>query len=185
MSDLNEFTFWQAACVQNPSNCSYPKKVIVQDADAFNEMARFDHVSAAFKNCYRSNETFQGSDVQSGDVDNENVSDPNDWITREDIHRTFEGVPHIISESKNHMKPKGSKPAAPRYHVFWKAVMETDYKAYATLKERLYRHFPYLDPKALDAARYFDGTEHPNAVFYPGTMTINEYLDRLRELAGK
>ncbi len=85
MSDLNEFTFWQAACVQNPSNCSYPKKVIVRDADAFNEMARFDHVSATFKNCYRSNETFQGSDVQSGDVDNENVSDPNKWITLEDM----------------------------------------------------------------------------------------------------
>ena len=179
MSDLNEFTFWQAACVQNPSNCSYPEKVIVRDANAFNEMARFDHVSATYKNCYRSNETFQGSDVQSGDVDNEKVSDPNEWITLEDIHRTFEGVPHIISESKNHMKPKGSKPAVPRYHVFWKAVMETDYKAYAALKERLYQHFPYLDPKALDAARYFDGTEHPNAVFYPGTMTINEYLDRL------
>lgn len=77
------------------------------------------------------------------------------------------------------MKPKGTKPPAPRYHVFWKALRETDYTAYAAFKERLQRRFPFLDPKALDAARYFDGTENPNAVFYPGTITINEFMDRL------
>lgn len=179
MSDLNEFTFWCASCVQNPKNCAYPEKVVVTDATSFNEMAHFDHVSATYKNNYRSNETFEESEVQSGDVDNDKVTDPKDWVLREDIHRIFEGVPHIISESKNHMKPKGAKPPAPRYHVFWKALRETDYIAYAAFKERLQRRFPFLDPKALDAARYFDGTENPNAVFYPGMITINEFMDRL------
>ena len=179
MSDINEFTFWKAACVQNPKNCTYPTKVIVTDADSFNEMAHFDHVTAEYENCYRSNDTFLQSDVQSGDVDNDNVGNPDDWITKEDIHQMFIGVPHIISESKNHMKPKGSKPPVPRYHVFWKADKETDPKAYATFKECLHRHFPFLDPKALDAARYFDGADNPNAEFYPGTITINEYLNRL------
>ncbi len=179
MSDINEFTFWRASCVQNQKNCSYPEKVIVRDAKSFNEMARFDHVAAEYKNCYRGNKTFVKSDVQAGDVDNEDDPDPKNWILREDLHQIFAGVPHIISESKNHMKPKGTKPPAPRYHVFWKAVMETSFEAYAAFKERLYRHFPFLDPKALDAARYFDGSENPNAVFYPGTMTINEFMDRL------
>ena len=179
MSDINEFTFWRASCIQKPENCSYPHKVIVNNADDFNEMARFDHVSAKFKNCYRSNGTFLKSDVQAGDVDNDDEPDSNNWILREDLHRIFYGVPHIISESKNHMKPKGTKPPAPRYHIFWKAVPETDYKAYAAFKERLYRHFPFLDHKALDAARYFDGAENPNAEFYPGTKTINEFMDRL------
>lgn len=122
MSDLNEFTFWCASCVQNPKNCAYPEKVVVTDATSFNEMAHFDHVSATYKNNYRSNETFEESEVQSGDVDNDKVTDPKDWVLCEDIHRIFEGVPHIISESKNHMKPKGTKPPAPRYHVFWKAL---------------------------------------------------------------
>ena len=179
MSELNEFTFWRASCVQNPKNCSYPQKVVVTDAESFNEMAHFDHVSATYKDCYRSNETFEESEVQAGDIDNDKITDPKDWVTRDDIHRIFEGVPHIISESKNHMKPKGTKPPAPRYHAFWKAVRETDYAAYAAFKERLQKRFPFLDPKALDAARYFDGTENPNAVFYPGTMTINEFMDRL------
>ncbi len=179
MTDINEFTFWRASCIQNPKNCSYPEKVIVRDAESFNAVARFDHVAAEYKNCYRGNSTFVKSDVQAGDVDNEEDSNPENWIKREDIHRIFEGVPHIISESKNHMKPKGTKPPAPRYHVFWKATPETDFKAYASFKDRLHRHFPFLDAKALDAARYFDGAENPNADFYPGTMTINEFMDRL------
>ena len=179
MTDINEFTFWRASCIQNPKNCSYPEKVIVNNADDFNEMARFDHVPAKYKNGYRSNGTFLKSDVQAGDVDNDDEPDPNNWILREDLHRIFNGVPHIISESKNHMKPKGAKPPVPRYHIFWKAVPETDYKAYAAFKERLYRRFPFLDHKALDAARYFDGAENPNAEFYPGTKTINEFMDRL------
>ena len=44
MPNINEFTFWKASCVQNPKNCIYPTKVIVTDADSFNEMAHFDHV---------------------------------------------------------------------------------------------------------------------------------------------
>ena len=179
MSELNEFTFWKASCTQNPKNCSYPEKVVVTDAESFNEMARYDHVAAKYKNNYRSNETFEESEVQSGDVDNDDIPDPKDWVTRDDLHLIFDGVPHIISESKNHMKPKGTKSPAPRYHFFWKALMETDPVAYAAFKARLQKRFPFLDPKALDAARYFDGTENPNAVFYPGTMTINEFMDRL------
>jgi len=179
MTDMNTFTFWRACCTQNPQNCLYPEKVVVTNAAGFNEMAQYDHVSAKYKDNYRSKENFLGSDVQSADVDNDGVTDPEDWITREDIHRMLEGVPHIISESKHHMKPKSDKPLAPRYHIFMKADMETDAIAYAALKERLYSHFPFIDPKALDAARYFDGTEHPNAVFYPGNITIQTFLERL------
>lgn len=179
MPDLNEFVFWRAHCIQNPDNCLYPEKVIVRDAATFDKMAQYDHVSATYKNSYRSNDNFEESRVESGDVDNEDVTDPNDWITREDLHQIFAGVPHIISESKNHMKPKGNKPAAPRYHIFWAADRETDYNAYAALKRKLYQRYPFLDKKALDAARYFDGTENPNAVFYKGTITINEHLAKL------
>ena len=136
MPNINEFTFWKASCVQNPKNCIYPTKVIVTDADSFNEMAHFDHATAEYENFYRSNDTFLQSDVQSGDVDNDNVANPDDWIAREDIHQIFIGVPHIISESKNHMKPKGSKHPVPRYHVFWKADNETDPKAYAAFKPK-------------------------------------------------
>ena len=68
MSNINEFTFWKASCVQNPKNCIYPTKVIVTDVASFNEMAHFDHVGAEYENCYRGNDTFIASDVQSGDV---------------------------------------------------------------------------------------------------------------------
>ena len=82
MTDINEFTFWKASCVQNPKNCTYPTKAIVTAADSFNKMAHFDHVTAEYENCYRSNDTFLNSDVQSGDVDNDNVGNPEEWITK-------------------------------------------------------------------------------------------------------
>ena len=53
MPDINEFTFWKASCVQNPKNCIYPTKVIVTDADSFNEMAHFDHVTAEYEKSVR------------------------------------------------------------------------------------------------------------------------------------
>ena len=68
--DLNEFVFWRADCMQDPKNCSYPHRVVVTDAEGFDAMARYDHVSATYENSYRSNGTFEASTVQSGDVDN-------------------------------------------------------------------------------------------------------------------
>lgn len=179
MNDLNTFTFWRASCVQNPKNCYYPEKVIVRSAEDFNAMAMFDHVCAQYKGNYRGNENFECSNNYGFDSDCKGITDPEKWITKEVLHQIFEGVPHIISESKNYMKQKGNEPPAPRLHIELIGEMVTDSVAYAALKERVYRHFPFFDPKALDAARYFDGTEHPNAVFYPGTMTINSFLDRL------
>lgn len=108
MPDINEFTFWKASSVQNPKNCTYLTKVIVTDADSFNEMAHFDHVTAEYENCYRSNDTFLQSDVQSGDVDNDNAGNPDEWITKEDIfHLCVQGygVSQIATEiTSRHIK---------------------------------------------------------------------------------
>lgn len=40
------------------------------------------------------------------DSDNEGVADSSEWITPEDIHQMFVGIPHIISKSKNNMEEK-------------------------------------------------------------------------------
>ena len=82
-------------------------------------------------------------------------------------------------KSKNNMKPKSNKPAVPRNHVFFAIEPETDRESYAVLKKLLHKHYPFFDPKALDVGRYLDGAEKPDAVFYPGTITLNEHLARL------
>ena len=175
----NEFVFYKADCTQNKENCIYPHKVVVTNAEEFNEMAKFDHACAEYRGNYRGNSNFLWANTLPADSDNEGVADSSEWITPEDIHQMFAGVPHIISKSKNNMKPKGKKPAVPRNHVFFAIAPETDRESYAALKKLLHKHYPFFDPKALDVGRYLDGTENPDAVFYPGTITLNEHLAKL------
>ena len=179
MAVSNEFVFYKAGCTQNKENCIYPHKVVVTNAQEFNEMAKFDHVCAEYRGNYRGNSNFIWANTLPADSDNEGAADSSEWITPEDIHQMFAGVPHIISKSKNNMKPKGSKPAVPRNHVFFAIAPETDQESYAALKKLLHKHYPFFDPKALDVGRYLDGAENPDAVFYPGTITLNEHLARL------
>lgn len=179
MAVSNEFTFYKADCTQNVGNCIYPHKVVVTNADEFNDMAKYDHVCAEYCDNYRDNKNFLWANTLPADSDNDGVTDSSEWITPEDIHQMFIGVPHIISKSKNNMKPKGNKPAVPRNHVFFAIEPETDREAYAALKKLLHKHYPFFDSKALDVGRYLDGTENPDAVFYPGTISLNEHLARL------
>lgn len=114
----NEFVFYKADCTQNKENCIYPHRVVVTSAEEFNKMAKLDHVCAEYRGNYRGNSNFIWANTLPADSDNEGVEDSSEWITPEDIHQMFAGVPHIISKSKNNMKPKGKKPAVPRNHVF-------------------------------------------------------------------
>lgn len=182
MPDLNEFTLYMADCTQNPENCLYPHKVVVRTAAEANEVFKKDHVSAKFKGDYRSNDNFEKANCVNMDSDNKDIPDPKDWMTGEDIHRIMPDVPMIISDSKNNMKPKKDEPPAPRNHAFIRIDPVTSAEEFAKLKERLYKHYPFFDPKALDAAHYFDGTENPNARIYPGTITLQEHLARLEAI---
>ena len=75
------------------------------------------------------------------------------------------------------MKPKHGKIPRPRFHVLFLIGTMTDHAAYSGLKKRVHSIFPCFDTKALDAARFFFGTENPEVEFYPGTITLNECLD--------
>lgn len=154
MAVSNEFIFYKANCTQNVGNCVYPHKVVVTNAEEFNEMAKHDHVCAKYRDNYRGNNNFLWANTLPADSDNDEVTDSSEWITPEDIHQMFVGVPHIISKSKNNMKTKGNKPAVPRNHVFFTIEPETDRESYAALKKLLHKHYPFFDPKALDVGRY-------------------------------
>lgn len=58
MAVSNEFVFYKAGCTQNKENCIYPHKVVVTNAQEFNEMAKFDHVCAEYRGNYRGNSNF-------------------------------------------------------------------------------------------------------------------------------
>lgn len=100
------------------------------------------------------------------------------WITPDDVHRNFPDVPLAIHFSRHHMMPKDQKSARPRFHCLFAIEPTTDVKAYADMKARLNALFPCFVAQALDGARFFFGADDPEVDFFPGTITLNECLER-------
>ena len=102
-----------------------------------------------------------------------------DWVTPEDIADLFADVPYVLHYSRHHMKPKGEKSARPRFHIVFLIDPERDADRYTALKQRLLAAFPFFDANAMDAARFLFGTEDPQVIYHPGTITLNAFLDDL------
>ena len=81
----------------------------------------------------------------------------------------------IVHFSRSHMKAKNGRTARPKFHVFFPIEECTGAEEYAAMKQRVYEYFPYFDAQALDAARFFFGTENPEIECYEGTL-LSEYL---------
>ena len=56
------FHIYHANCIGDASNCSYPHADTITDAASLTAAVRSDYVCAEYKNHYRSNENFIGSD---------------------------------------------------------------------------------------------------------------------------
>lgn len=179
MAVENVFNFYSSDSYQQVGNCLYPYHFIVKSAEDFKEMASHDHVCVRYKNNYRGTENFVESNVHQYDVDNHHSDNPDAWITDKQLHLAFEGVPHIISRSRNYMKQKGNYSPRPRYHIAVIGERETSPEEYVKFNARVLKQFPYFDAQALDAGRFFFGVKDVAAEFYSGTITINELIEEL------
>ena len=74
-------TLYSADITGNPGNCSYPHRHDVVDADSLKAAVCHDYVCAEYKNHYRNNDNFIGSDCLPVDCDNDHSEDPTEWIT--------------------------------------------------------------------------------------------------------
>lgn len=174
-----KFTLYTADCIGNLSNCLYPNKKVITDKESLVKAIAFDHVTAEYKDNYRSNSNFIGADNVPLDCDNDHSDNPKDWITSVDVATAFENVSFVVVYSRNHMKPKGNKTARPRFHVYFTIPTISDTEEYADLKRRIASNFPYFDSNALDSARLFFGTENADAEIYNGSKNIVEFLNDL------
>ena len=183
-----EFTLYASDYTGNLSNCIYPNKIVVKDEESMLEAIKFDHVTAQYKDNYRSNANFIKADNIPLDCDNDHSDNPKDWITSVDVALEFENVPFVVAYSKNHMKQKGSKSARPRFHVYFMTPDITDTNEYAKLKKRIASSFPYFDTNALDSGRFLFGTDNTEVEFYDGAKSILDFLSEAEFLnweAGK
>ncbi|HEY9059199.1 MAG TPA: phage/plasmid primase, P4 family [Pseudobacteroides sp.] len=173
------FTLYTADCIGNSANCLYPNQVVVTDKESFLAAISHDHVTARYKNNYRSNDNFISADNVPLDCDNDHSDDPKDWVTSVDVATAFENVPFVVVYSRNHMKQKGNRSARPRFHVYFMTPMITDPVEYAGLKQRISDEFPYFDSKALDIARFLYGTDNAEVEIYNGNKNIVEFLNEM------
>ena len=171
------FTLFSADFIGNPGNCSYPHKTVVMNTDSMKAAVGHDYVCAEYKNHYRNSDNFLSADCLPVDCDNDHSEDPKDWITPADVLEAFPGVSLAIHYSRFNQREKNGKLARPKFHVLFPIDRVTDAALYSDMKKLVNSIFPYFDTKALDAARFFFGTQEPNVELYPGRMNLTEFLN--------
>ena len=179
MVENTPITVYTAECIGNAANCLYPNEVKITDELSAKLAFSTDMVCARYKNNYRNTANFEVANALTGDCDNDHSDEPADWVTPEDIADLFADVPYVLHYSRHHMKPKGEKSARPRFHIVFLTDPERDADRYTALKRRLLAAFPFFDANAMDAARFLFGTEDPQVIYHPGTITLNAFLDDL------
>lgn len=171
-----KFTLYAAKCTGNAQNCLYPTRMEITNAEQLKTAVRFDHVMAEYQNNYRSKENYIWSNCLGMDCDNDHSDNGSDWISPQDIRTAFPDVAFAVAYSRNHNAPKNGKIARPRFHVYFQITAITDWNVYVMLKRKVQKVFPYFDKNALDAARFFYGTDAPKVEIFDGELELDTYF---------
>ena len=171
-------TLFTAECRQNNRNCVYPHRVEVSDEVTLKQAVELDYVCAEFRENRRSIENFVRCDCLAFDVDNDHSDIPAEWILPKDVAEFFSGVTFWVHFSRSNMKEKNGKEPRPKFHVFFPIRECRSAQQCASLKQAVQRIFPYFDEQALDAARFFFGTEDPEVEYWEGIRDLTEFLEK-------
>ena len=170
------FTLYHSDTNGRASNCSYPHVAEVHDEESLAAAVRFDYVAVEYKNGYRNNANFIQTNCLVLDCDNDHSEDPTEWITPQQLREALPDVTFAVHYSRNHNKVKNGKTARPKFHCFFPIPVQNDSASYSAMKRQVQTIFSFFDPNALDAARFFFGTPQPEVEFFPGELTIADYL---------
>lgn len=171
------FTPYHSDSVGAASNCMYPHAVVVSDADSLAAAVQYDYVAVEYKGGYRNNANFIRTDCLALDCDNDHTDDPALWVTPQILADSLPDVAFAVHYSRNNGKEKNGKAPRPKFHVFFPIPEQTDSTEYASMKRQLQSLFPFFDPNALDAARFFFGTDLPEVELHDGDRTVADYLN--------
>ena len=169
-------TLYISNFIQNEKNTIYGRKVEICSVNDLKSAVSNDYVCAKYKNNKRGNDNFIESDCLPFDIDNDHTEDEKKWIKPSDVARRFPDVEFFVHYSRNNMKEKDGKKARPKFHIFFKCEKCSNKDDYIRLKNLFYKFFPYVDDNALDAARFFYGTEDPKVEHYDGELGIDDFL---------
>ncbi len=168
-----QITLYTANCTGNVKNCVYPNKCLIDNEEDFIAAVAADHVTARFKNSYRSIDNFLISDCDVLDCDNDHSDSPEEWITPEEFLEMIPDVSVIIVPSRHSMMVKDGKTARPRFHVYFPHDPISSAAECAELKTAIQAKFPFFDGNALDAARFIFGNVSDEIIWREGEITID------------
>lgn len=164
------FTLYCATKRGDTRNTLYPCRRVITGFSDLQTAAQFDHVPAEFDGSRRSLDGFKLADCIVLDVDN----DHGQIVQPEQIAEDFPGVAHMVIFSRHDMQPKGSSPAAPRFHCYFPIEPTADRAEVEQLKRSVCAAFPYFDSNAIDAARFMFGVESPRGFTVEGTLLLSD-----------
>ena len=178
---------YTADCTGDPKNTLYPHCVEIRTKRDFIRAMQRDHMSAAMTGNRRDSANFEGCDCIMFDVDNTHTEDPEGWISEDDIAETFP-VNYMLVRSRNYMKAKRKENkrtgevtiSEPRekWHIYAPTAHRiTSPDEFERLIKNIMCLFPFLDPAAIDTARFFFGVNDPQVKFENGGQCIDEYLE--------
>lgn len=139
-----QLTIFNAACVGNEKNCTYPQKCVVTSAEGLIDAVKFDHVCAEYQKNYRNVSNFIQSDVVVMDLDNDHSDNPADWVTADMLDEMMPDISYAIAASRHHMLAKEGQAPRPKYHVYFPISVCTHADDYAALKRAIHKAFPVL-----------------------------------------
>ncbi len=172
-----QLTIFNAACVGNAKNCTYPQKCVVTSAGELIDAVKFDHVCAEYQKNYRNVSNFIQSDVVVMDLDNDHSDNPADWVTADMLDEMMPDISYALAPSRHHMLAKDGQTPRPKYHAYFPISVCTNAEDYAALKRAIHKAFPVFDGNALDAARFIYGADCTEVVWHEGWVNIDEEVE--------
>lgn len=169
------FTLSCAKARGNVKNTRYPDDHVIQSRADLLEAVTLDHVPGAFADNIRGKGRWRSTECVVLDVDN---ADGGPIVAPEKIKQDFPDVAHYIVYSRHHNQPKGGKPAAPRFHVYFPTGLLTDAAEVKKLLDTLTTVYSYFDPNCKDLDRFYFGVADPRGEAVPGTLTVDQFMER-------
>lgn len=171
-----QITLFTSDSTCNQSNCIYPFIRKIGTPEEMKEAVKYDHVSVEYEGNYRSNDRFIKSDVIIMDCDNDHSEDPEDWVSPEDFSKIEPNIDFIVVPSRNNMTSKNGKAPRPKWHIYFPVDLIEDREVYASLKRAIQSKYPFFDGNALDAGRFFFGTDCNEVLWQEGWMAITDVI---------
>lgn len=169
------FTLSCAEARGDVKNTRYPDDHVIQSRADLLEAVTLDHVPGAFADNIRGKGRWRCTECIVLDVDN---TDGGPIVAPEKIKQDFPDVAHYIVYSRHHNQPKGGKPAAPRFHVYFPTGLLTDAAEVKKLLDTLTTVYSYFDPNCKDLDRFYFGVVNPRGEAVPGTLTVDQFISR-------